>query len=82
MRFLGRRIFHSIFLLLGVSCLSFLFLQLAPGNFFEEMQLNPQISAQTVAQLYRHYGMDRPLPERYFSWLKSVAKGEWGISFA
>jgi peptide/nickel transport system permease protein len=82
MRFLAKRLLHSVFLLVGVSCLSFLFLQLAPGNFFEEMRLNPQISPQTVAQLYRHYGMDRPLPERYLSWLESVAKGEWGISFA
>jgi peptide/nickel transport system permease protein len=82
MRFLTRRCFHSVFLLVGVSCLSFLFLQLAPGNFFDEMRLNPQISAQTVAQLYRQYGMDKPLQERYFSWLESVAKGEWGISFA
>src|SRR5580658_7742598 len=82
MRFLGRRLCHSLFLLVGVSWLSFLFLQLAPGTFFAEMRLNPQISRRTIAHLYSSYGLDRPLPVRYCSWLKSVAKGEWGISFA
>jgi peptide/nickel transport system permease protein len=82
MRFLARRLFHGFFLLLGVSVLSFVFMQLAPGSFFDEMRLNPQISPQTVAGLHRQYGMDKPLPERYLSWLKSVAKGDWGFSFA
>src|SRR5580704_9148710 len=82
MRFLARRFFHSAILLLGVSLLSFVFLQFAPGSFFDEMRLNPQISADTVTQLQKQYGMDRPLPERYVSWLGSVAKGDWGISFA
>jgi peptide/nickel transport system permease protein len=82
MRFLARRLFHSIFLLLGISLLSFVFLQLAPGSFFDEMRLNPQISRQTVAQLSRQYGLDRPLPARYFSWLKAASKGDLGVSFA
>jgi peptide/nickel transport system permease protein len=82
MRFLARRLLHSFVLLFGVSVLSFVFLQLAPGNFFDEMRLNPQISRATVSALYRQYGMDRPLPVRYLSWLKSVSRGDWGISFA
>jgi peptide/nickel transport system permease protein len=82
MKFLARRLFHSAFLLLGVSLLSFLFLQLAPGNFFDEMRLNPQISRETVAQLQKEYGLDRPFLGRYGAWLKSAAQGDWGVSFA
>jgi peptide/nickel transport system permease protein len=82
MRFLARRLFHSVCLLFGISLLSFVFLQLAPGSFFDEMRLNPQISRETVAQLSKQYGLDQSLPARYFSWLKSVAKGDFGISFA
>jgi peptide/nickel transport system permease protein len=82
MRFLARRFLHSVFLLLGISLLTFVFLQLAPGNFFDEMRLNPQISRDTVARLSKQYGMDRPLPKRYALWLESVAKGDWGLSFA
>lgn len=82
MRFLARRFLHAVLLLVGVSLLSFLFLQLAPGNFFDEMRLNPQISPETVGALRTQYGLDKPLPVRYLSWLKSVAKGDWGVSFA
>jgi peptide/nickel transport system permease protein len=82
MRFVTRRFLHSLFLLFGISVLSFVLLQLAPGNFFDEMRLNPEISRETVARLCRQYGMDQPLPVRYLSWLQSVAKGDWGTSFA
>jgi peptide/nickel transport system permease protein len=73
---------HGLLLLVGVSVLSFLLFDLAPGDFFEEMRLNPQISLETVATLRAQYGLDRPLPVRYFRWLRSVAKGEFGYSFA
>jgi peptide/nickel transport system permease protein len=73
---------QSVLLLVGVSLLSFAFVELAPGNFFDEMTLNPQISTATVVNLRRQYGMDQPLPVRYFLWLKSVAKGDLGFSFA
>lgn len=82
MSFLWRRVVHSFFLLLGVSLLSFGLFELAPGDFFDEMRLNPQISPATVAALRARYGLDRPLPERYARWLRSVASGEMGYSFA
>lgn len=82
MRFLLRRVIHGIFLLMGVSVLSFLLMELAPGDFFAEMRLNPQVSAETLAGLRQQYGLDRPLPVRYLHWIQSVAKGEFGFSFA
>ena len=82
MRFLARRIVHGVFLLAGVSLFSFMLLELAPGDFFEEMRLNPQISAEAVAGLRKQFGLDRPLPVRYARWLQSVAKGELGFSFS
>ncbi len=81
-RFFVRRITHSLFLLLGVSVLSFILFELAPGEFFDEMKLNPQISREAIAALRSRYGLDRPLPVRYMQWLRSVAKGELGFSFA
>jgi peptide/nickel transport system permease protein len=82
MRYFVRRLIHSVFLLLGVSVLSFLFLTMAPGNFFDEMRLNPQISPETIAALRAQYGFERPLPVRYVRWLESVVRGDLGYSFA
>ncbi len=81
-RYFTRRILHGLFLLFGVSLLAFLFLDLAPGNFLDEMRLNPQISSETVAALRAQYGLDRPLPVRYARWLRSVTRGEFGYSFS
>src|SRR5260370_31579515 len=82
MRFLARRIIHGFFLLAGVSLFSFVLLELAPGDFFEEMRLNPQISAETVAGLRKQYGLDRPLPMRDARSLHSASKSEPCFSFS
>ena len=82
MRYLARRFFHGVLLLLAVSLLSFVLIEMAPGNFFEEMRLNPQISSETVAALRARYGLDRPVLERYVLWAESALRGEFGFSFA
>jgi peptide/nickel transport system permease protein len=82
MRYLERRLLHAVLLLIGVSVLCFLFSDLAPGSYFDELKLNPQISGETVAALKAQYGLDKPAPVRYVYWLKSVVKGEWGYSLA
>jgi len=82
MRYLFRRGVHALFLLFGVSILTFLFSALTPGNYFDEMRLNPQISQETVAALRAQSQLDRPLPTRYLHWLNGVAHGNLGFSFA
>ena len=82
MRYIGRRLIHAILLLLAVSFFSFALLQLAPGDFFDAMRLNPQISQHTVENIRSEYGLDQPLPIRYARWLRSVLKGDLGFSLA
>jgi len=82
MRYIGRRIIHAVLLLLAVSFFSFLLLQLAPGDFFDAMRLNPQISQQTIQSIRSEYGLDKPLPIRYEHWLRSMLKGDLGYSLA
>ena len=81
-RYLARRVAHGLLLLVGVSILLFLLFQAAPGDFLSEIKLNPQISSETVIHLRAQYGLDQPLPVRYWKWLKSSAQGEFGYSFA
>jgi peptide/nickel transport system permease protein len=82
MRYLLRRLSHAVLLIFGVSILAFLFTTLAPGNYFDEMRLNPQIAPETLVALRAQYQLDRPLPLRYVSWLNSVLHGQMGFSFA
>lgn len=82
MTYLLQRLVRSVLLLLGVSVLCFLFTEMAPGSFFDEMQLNPQISRGTIATLRVNYGIDRPLASRYFHWVSAAARGDLGYSIA
>lgn len=77
-----RRILHGVFLLAGVSLLSFALLYLAPGNFFDELRLNPQVSPATVSALRAEFGMDRPWPIRYLRWVSSAFHGDFGYSLS
>lgn len=80
--YFSRRLLHALLLFFGITVFTFLFTSLAPGNYLDEMRLNPQISPETLQALRTHYDLDKPLPVRYFVWLKSLAHGEMGYSFA
>jgi len=82
MRYLLRRSAHAAFLLLGVSLLAFAFTVLAPGSYFDEMRLNPQIAPETIVALRARYELDRPLAVRYVHWLAWLLHGDMGFSFA
>jgi peptide/nickel transport system permease protein len=82
MRYLSRRLIHAILLLLAISFFSFALLQMAPGDYFDSLRLNPQISSQTIEKIRAQYGLDRPFPVRYALWLRSVLRGEFGYSLA
>jgi peptide/nickel transport system permease protein len=79
---LARRALHGVVLLAAVSFASFLLAELAPGDFFAEMKLDPRLSEETVRALRARHGLDRPLLERYARWVGSLARGEMGFSFA
>jgi peptide/nickel transport system permease protein len=80
--YLARRLARAALLLFAVSVLCFLLTRLAPGNYFDEIRLNPQVSPQTIALLQARYGLDQPLPVRYGRWLGSVLRGDFGFSIA
>jgi peptide/nickel transport system permease protein len=69
-------------LLVGVSLVSFVFAELAPGDYFSELRTDPRVSAETVAALRARSGLDRPLPVRYAAWAVSMLKGDFGYSLA
>lgn len=82
MRYISRRLIHATLLLVAISFFSFALLQIAPGDFFDAMRMNPQVSSQTVNGIRSQYGLDRPFPVRYERWLHSLLTGQLGFSLA
>jgi peptide/nickel transport system permease protein len=81
-RRLAARAIQGLVLLPVVALASFVLADLAPGDYFADMRLDPRMSEEHVRSLRERHGLDRPLPERYARWLGSLARGELGFSFA
>ena len=81
--YLLRRVLTLIPLLLGVTLLAFLLTYLAPGDFLSQMAENPMLSAETIDQMRRKFGLDQPWYVQYALWLKNVFLHlDFGESFA
>ncbi|HEK25486.1 MAG: ABC transporter permease [Hydrogenobaculum sp.] len=80
LKFLSIRIFQGIFVILTISFLSFLAINFAPGGFFDQLKLNPSVSAETIKQLEAFYGLNKPLLIRYIDWLSNALRFNLGYS--
>ncbi|OGF15236.1 MAG: ABC transporter substrate-binding protein [Candidatus Eisenbacteria bacterium RBG_16_71_46] len=78
-----RRLLQTIPLLLGISALTFLLLQLAPGDFLNTMAENPAISTETIEAMRRRFGLDQPWYVQYGLYLKNLfLRFDFGESFS
>ncbi len=78
-----RRLLQTIPLLLGISLITFLLLQLAPGDFLNQMAENPGISAETIEAMRVRFGLDKPWYVQYAIYLRNVIfHFDFGQSFA
>jgi peptide/nickel transport system permease protein len=80
-QYLIRRLLIAIPSLLGISVILFTVLALAPGDPFGELATNPAVPPEVRMQLRASLGLDDPIHIRYFAWLTSMLRGEWGFSF-
>lgn len=69
-------------ILIGITLICFIVINLAPGSpaSFQE-ELSPKASPEAIEALKKLYGLDKPLHERYFNWLKMVVTLDLGKSF-
>ncbi|HET8589137.1 MAG TPA: ABC transporter permease [Nakamurella sp.] len=80
-RFIGRKVLITLGLLLGVTVVTFLLVQLVPGdptttNLSETAQKDPTI----VAAFRAKWGLDKPLIVQYFTYLGNLVHGDLGVS--
>jgi peptide/nickel transport system permease protein len=81
-QYILKRVLHMIPLLLGVSLLTFMLMAISPGNYFDALKQNPQISPDTIARLTAEFHLDKPWYVQYIFWLKNAVCGNFGYSMA
>lgn len=79
-RFIVRRLIQSIFLLLGITLLTFIITRLAPGG-PETMLEDPNVRPEYIEQLRRSYGLDQPVLVQYVKWASNMLQLDFGRSF-
>ncbi len=77
-----RRTLYMLPLLILVSLISFVLIQIMPGDYLTRAQMNPQITQHTLNQMKARYGLDKPFLVQYWLWFKQIiTKGDFGTSF-
>ncbi len=79
-----RRLLYLFPTLLGITIVTFLIVNLAPGdpvNLINSGQMDARISPEAYNQMLHLYGLDDPLHVRYVTWLKRLATLDFGNSF-
>ncbi len=57
-------------------------MQLAPGNYLDNLKADPQISLERLQELERQFGLDKSPVEQYLRWLWQIIRhGNFGTSF-
>lgn len=79
MRFLRKKLIELVVVLLAVTFLSFLMLNLLPGDTAEVLCAGAG-GNECVEQKREELGLDRPVPVRYLEWLGGVVTGDLGAS--
>lgn len=74
------RLIQGLVVILIVSLLTFALLAAAGGDALGSLAGDPLVSAGTLEALRHIYGLDEPLPVRYWRWLSGVLSGEMGYS--
>jgi len=79
--YVGRRILAAVPLLLLILTIVFLLVEMAPGDPFSQ-EPGAGAGPQAAGRLRQAFGADRPLPERFGSWLGAFLSGDLGTSYS
>lgn len=84
--YIARRIVYMIMLLLILSFVSFMIIQLPPGDYLSTMiqnmrNLGMTVDEDTIRSLEDRYGLDQPVLLQYLKWLGNLLQGDMGRSF-
>lgn len=84
--YLARRILVMIPTLIAISVITFIIIQLPPGDYLStliaEMESQGEaVDPAKIEALRAQYGLDKPMWEQYLVWATGMLRGDFGYSF-
>jgi len=89
--YIVRRLVVAFFMLIGVAFVSFVVIQLPPGDFASSYKaflltqagMTEENAERLANNVRKQYGLDQPVPVQFVTWVKGmVTEGKFGYSFA
>ncbi len=81
LEFLLRRIGTSLFVLIGVSVITFFIARVVPAN-PAALYIGPKARAEDIERVTKQLGLDKPLPTQYMIYMTELAHGDMGTSIS
>jgi len=78
-RFVLKRVLLTVPILFGVSVITFVLVNVAPGDPVDVIvAFNPDIGPAEKAQMREYYGLDQPVWAQYLRWVGNLLQGDLG----
>ena len=87
LQFILRRLMYMIPTLIAISIVSFILIQLPPGDYLTSMvaglrDQGVEVDAAQLAALQERYGLGQPIYVQYYKWMSGILlRGDFGQSF-
>lgn len=83
--YLFQRIGLALLTILAISAISFVIIQLPPGDYLSSYiammaAMGSEVTAAEVRNLTIQYGLDQPMYVQYFKWIGLILQGNFGMS--
>ena len=80
-RYVGQRVLASLFVVLGVTVVTFLVMHLTAGNYVPGLEVSLETRPEDAQRLRQQLGLDQPLYVQYWTWLSGIVfRGDFGRS--
>ena len=79
-KYIKKRLWQLVPILIGVSLISFFVMHLAPGD-PTALFVNPNIEPQELARVRANWGLDQPIYVQYIKWLWNAVRLDFGRSY-
>jgi peptide/nickel transport system permease protein len=79
-RLIVRRLIFLVFVLFGLSLVTFGLSHVIPGD-PARLMAGPRAGKAAVEKIREKYGLNDPLPQQYFAYIKNLTQGDLGTSF-
>jgi len=80
LRYVIRRLLLIIPTMFFVALITFTLAHAAPGSPFDR-NANRPMSQETIDRINRYYGVDKPIPEQFVTYMGNLLRGDLGLSF-